>query len=892
MATYPARREVCGRALATLVDQFDHIYLYLNQYDEIPAEYAQANVTCILSQDTEAGDLRDLGKFYFIDSLQDDVVFLVDDDIHYPDDYGARMTEALDRLAVPSVVGLHGRIMREGFADYFSHSRLLHFQHQLVGDILVDVLGTGTVAFVPGLVGVTFDRVAAKGMADIDLAIIARQRHVPLVAIARPAMWMKDLSTQTGVDESSLYEEYRLRGEEPAELLRAGATWGVDGFAELLDHAFAAEVPLPLKTVIASAISADYHAAGEWRAQYSQPAAHLGSCATSLASRALRGAVTPDELVAAIGGELNGYEASYLVSRLLAPMDAVGATRVWESAAGISGYSRIERVLVGRALLDGADLSSGGFVAMFEAVADALPLDDSEVGYKMAIRLARKYVRTFLKLARAAMKILAEKVPRQIRAWSRRVVHGRGVRVTEIFATDALPDVRDVLVRGLSFSRLETASVEALWRATSLSGRLRVMDKATVARGLSSRPGAAERFADVCELAAGQRAANLPTLLTLQEISIHAAETHSLPDSARERATTALESMAGKTRKRGKGTQRTLFLAWILQNVNDGASRALAKATPWPADLDTEASMLREASTPLDSLNALWSGAGLEPVSRVAALEWRANSPEAQSAPPTAPVMTSGPPRIAVCIAAYNSASTVRGAVESILNQTITDIEIFCVDDGSQDETYSILRDMATADDRIRVLQTASPQGPYGIRNLVLAHTTAPYFAIADSDDWSHPQRFERQLQRITESGALVIMARHIRVAQGRFIYENSGRLFGDGLSSALYDVNIFDKLGKFLPTRSRGDVEFITRTRKLLGRSVIKNVGLPLVLAQHNLASNSHQFDMTELREFRKRWMSFHSLAGRQPGDLGAFMRDNEATLFPSVVPPSMRIR
>ena len=60
--------------------------------------------------------------------------------------------------------------------------------------------------------------------------------------------------------------------------------------------------------------------------------------------------------------------------------------------------------------------------------------------------------------------------------------------------------------------------------------------------------------------------------------------------------------------------------------------------------------------------------------------------------------------RISVIIPAYNAASFLRACIDSVANQTLRDIEVICVDDGSTDGGEVILAEYAARDDRIRVL--------------------------------------------------------------------------------------------------------------------------------------------------------------------------------------------
>lgn len=101
--------------------------------------------------------------------------------------------------------------------------------------------------------------------------------------------------------------------------------------------------------------------------------------------------------------------------------------------------------------------------------------------------------------------------------------------------------------------------------------------------------------------------------------------------------------------------------------------------------------------------------------------------------------------QIDVLIPAYNAASTIAEAVGSIQAQTLRDIRIVVVDDGSTDATGEILADLARQDSRIEVISTPNG-GIVDALNIGLAACRAPYVARHDADDIAFPERLEKQL--------------------------------------------------------------------------------------------------------------------------------------------------
>lgn len=107
--------------------------------------------------------------------------------------------------------------------------------------------------------------------------------------------------------------------------------------------------------------------------------------------------------------------------------------------------------------------------------------------------------------------------------------------------------------------------------------------------------------------------------------------------------------------------------------------------------------------------------------------------------------MTSAP-RISVLLPIYNDASYVPQAMDAMLNQTFTDFELLVTDDGSTDDTLSVLKDYAAKDQRVKIHSRPNRGLVYSL-NEGLERARAPFIARMDADDWSHPTRFARQLE-------------------------------------------------------------------------------------------------------------------------------------------------
>ena len=112
-------------------------------------------------------------------------------------------------------------------------------------------------------------------------------------------------------------------------------------------------------------------------------------------------------------------------------------------------------------------------------------------------------------------------------------------------------------------------------------------------------------------------------------------------------------------------------------------------------------------------------------------------------------------PIITVLMPAYNCAPYVKQAIDSILNQTYPHLEIMVADDGSTDETRSVIDEIK--DPRIKRFHSNTNQGLVARYNDLMKNSTGDYLTFLASDDWSSPDRLELQLNLFQKNPQLAI---------------------------------------------------------------------------------------------------------------------------------------
>lgn len=125
-------------------------------------------------------------------------------------------------------------------------------------------------------------------------------------------------------------------------------------------------------------------------------------------------------------------------------------------------------------------------------------------------------------------------------------------------------------------------------------------------------------------------------------------------------------------------------------------------------------------------------------------------------------------PKVSVVIPVYNVERYVSDCLDSILAQTLSDVEIICVNDGSTDDSAAILRDYAQRDARILVLEQEN-QGLAGARNSGLDAATGEYVLFLDSDDWAEPTMIEEVYTRCVQDDA------DMGIFKLRYVYTDTG---------------------------------------------------------------------------------------------------------------------
>lgn len=233
ICSIPEREGLLKQALESFSSQVDEINLYLDRYSEIPnfVKKCHPNIKVHLSKDHPG--LRDNGKFLsFSPTISDCYYFTMDDDIVYPPDYIEHMVQGIESYSRRAVVGLHGVLLPEYPEGYFTSFRKVHsFNYGLETNVLVNNLGTGTVAFHSSVMrGLNLSHFKKPGMADLYLSVFCKCQHIPMIALSRPDGWLRELPSPN----TSLYHEFKAVDVDQSNLVRSYTPWGYSSIKHVI----------------------------------------------------------------------------------------------------------------------------------------------------------------------------------------------------------------------------------------------------------------------------------------------------------------------------------------------------------------------------------------------------------------------------------------------------------------------------------------------------------------------------------------------------------------------------------------------------------------------------------------------------------------------------------
>lgn len=145
--------------------------------------------------------------------------------------------------------------------------------------------------------------------------------------------------------------------------------------------------------------------------------------------------------------------------------------------------------------------------------------------------------------------------------------------------------------------------------------------------------------------------------------------------------------------------------------------------------------------------------------------------------------------KISIIVPVYNVEEYLHDCINSLISQTLKDIEIICIDDQSTDSSGEILEYFAKKDNRIKIIKNTKNLGLGGSRNVGINNASGEYIQFLDSDDWLDKTCLETLYNKVKENNADIIMFKLINFDQ------DTGNFFKTNYYSMDYMEQFYDKV-------------------------------------------------------------------------------------------------
>ncbi len=196
-------------------------------------------------------------------------------------------------------------------------------------------------------------------------------------------------------------------------------------------------------------------------------------------------------------------------------------------------------------------------------------------------------------------------------------------------------------------------------------------------------------------------------------------------------------------------------------------------------------------------------------------------------------------PLVSIIVPVHNTEPYLNRTLDSLMRQTLRELEVICVDDGSTDGSLAILQDWARKDTRIRIISFEHNQGVSAARNAGFDSSFGGHIYFLDSDDWIDPDHLEAMYAKARETGQdVVVNASYVNEYEDpsqNAISGDFGFIHGDGyyptaqvqtffpptVGTRLYKREYLSRIGlRFPPFLNNGEDIYYTGMAELMQKS------------------------------------------------------------------------
>lgn len=209
----------------------------------------------------------------------------------------------------------------------------------------------------------------------------------------------------------------------------------------------------------------------------------------------------------------------------------------------------------------------------------------------------------------------------------------------------------------------------------------------------------------------------------------------------------------------------------------------------------------------------------------------------------TTGIKTHEQPKVTVIVPVYNGEAVIETALEALIQQTWSNLEIVVVDDCSTDNTISVVRTYTEKDTRIVLRQTKENSGPYIARNIGLEQATGEFVTVNDADDWSHPEKINQQATHLVNHQDVMANTTHqVRMTEDLTFFRRgqAGKYIFPNMSSLMFRRKpVMKILGYWDAVRFGADGEWKRRLKQAFGAdSLVDLEGGPYAFTRQSESS------------------------------------------------------
>ncbi len=233
-------------------------------------------------------------------------------------------------------------------------------------------------------------------------------------------------------------------------------------------------------------------------------------------------------------------------------------------------------------------------------------------------------------------------------------------------------------------------------------------------------------------------------------------------------------------------------------------------------------------------------------------------------------------PLVSISMPAFNAEKYIAESIESVLNQSYANFELIVVDDGSNDQTLSIIKSYEKKDSRIKAYSMGSNVGLANVRNYITSVAQGKYIALLDSDDLCSKSRLVEQINLLEAGGCDVCASEYFTLDMSNGKRRHRHRYENDADLKALLTiynpicnstaVMLRDIMSQF-PYRKGlggGPEDYDLWVRLAMAGYRFKTIGLPLVTYRLHPGQISKQKEALMIQlfdEIRLKYIQFLNL-------------------------------